>query len=287
MSGSVSRFDRSWLLLDASWNVLRTDRELLILPVISGVASAIVCAAFFGMAEVGNAFKLLGSGLRPPGLWVYAALFIFYAVEYFIIIFFNTALAGAALERFDGRDPTVRSALVLARSRIGSIFAYAIFSATVGVLLRIFATRLGLIGRMIASAGDLAWGVATFLVVPILAAEDLDPDLAIERSAALLKETWGENLIGRVSISVVLWQFAAAIAIVGASVSYLLYRSGLTASAIPLCVVTIVLFAALSLLALALEEIYAAALYRYAVSGRLPEGFGEDLINSAFRTKPA
>ena len=36
---------------------------------------------------------------------------LFYVVAYFITLFFNTALVGAALMRMDGEDPTCATAL--------------------------------------------------------------------------------------------------------------------------------------------------------------------------------
>ena len=101
-------------------------------------------------------------------------LFVFYVVN-LIVFFFNTALVGAAIERLEGGDPTVASALALARSRIGAILGYAVISATVGVLLRMIAERLGIIGRFIEAGTGLAWTVTTFLVVPVLAAEGIGP----------------------------------------------------------------------------------------------------------------
>src|SRR3569623_330584 len=54
----------------------------------------------------------------------------------------------------------------------------------------------------IASAGrrGLAWTVATFLVVPVLASQAVGPVDAVKRSVELLKRTWGENLIGTVGL---------------------------------------------------------------------------------------
>ncbi len=206
-------------------------------------------------------------------------------VQYFIIIFFNTALVGAAIERLEGGDPTVGSALGLAQSRIGSILGYAVVSATVGVVLRLVAERLGFIGRIIETLIGLAWTVTTFLVVPVLAAEGLGPTAAIKKSANLLKKTWGENLIGNAGISVILTLAAVAVAIVGAGGSVALYDSGYHALAIPLFAVAAVAFLLLILVGSALTSVYAAAVYRYAVAGQAPQGFDPDLIQGAFKHK--
>ena len=234
MPRDISRFGRSWLLIKASWGVLRSDGELLVLPFLSGIATVIVAAAFIGMGAISGAFKEMQHGgpdaLAPS---FYAGIFVFYVVQYFIIIFFNTALVGAAIEKLDGGDPTVGSALALAQSRIGSILGYAVISATVGVLLRMLAERLGFIGRIVEAGVGLAWTVTTFLVVPVLAAEGIGPIEAIQKSATLLKKTWGENLIGNAGISFVLSIVAVAVALVGFGGGMALYDHGYHVLALP------------------------------------------------------
>jgi len=42
--------------------------------------------------------------------------------------------------------------------------------------------------------------IATFLVVPVLVTRDVGPVDAVKESAVLLKETWGENIIGSVGL---------------------------------------------------------------------------------------
>lgn len=286
MTGIMSRFGRSWLLIKASWGVLRSDKELLVLPLLSGVATVLVLAAFLGAAAMAGAFQAIQQG-EPDELSVsfYAGLFVFYVVQYFVIIYFNTALVGAAIERLEGGNPTIGSALALAQSRIGVIFAYAVISATIGVILRMIAERLGFIGRLLEAGLGLAWTVTTFLVVPVLAAEGVGPMEAIKKSAVLLKKTWGENLIGNAGISLVLSLVAFAVALVGIGGGMLLIDKGYAVLGIPLVVVAILAFLLVILIGSALSGIYAAAVYRYAVDGRAPGGFDQALIEGAFKHK--
>ena len=283
MSDITGRFARSWLLVKASAAVLRSDRELLVLPVISGVASLLLAGLFVADAFDSGTFESLKSGSVGGNFYLW--LFAFYVVQYFIIIFFNTALVGAAIERLDGGDPTIGSALALAMRRIGPIFGYAIVSATVGLILRLIAERLGFVGRIIESAVGLAWTVATFLVVPLLAAEGIGPFEAIGRSAALLKKSWGENLIGSAGISVVTGLAGGVIAFVGVGGGMALVRSGNLALGVPLLAVAIALLICLVILGSALSAVYSAAVYCYAAKGTPPSGFDGGLIRSAFAHK--
>jgi len=198
-------------------------------------------------------------------------------MAYFVAFFFNTALVGAVLERLEGEDPTVGSALTLACQRVGPIFGYALISATIGLLMALIVDRVGgIIGRFLGVGIGFAWTVATFLVVPILAAEGVGPITAIEESAALLRKTWGENVIGNVGISLAMSVFGAAIMIFG-------FLSGLAASqhgypefVVPILVGAVFLLLASALVGAALRGIYAAAVYYYAVAGEPPWGFARE-----------
>ena len=57
--------------------------------------------------------------------------------------------------------------------------------------------------RVVTSIVGFVWNVATFLVVPVLAVEDVGPIEAIKRSVSYLRKTWGEQLVGTFSISAV------------------------------------------------------------------------------------
>jgi hypothetical protein len=284
MADFISRVERSWRLIKASTAVLQDDGELLLLPVLSGTATLAVGGAFVWQAMNDGTFDAVKdgqAGALPASLYVW--LFAFYLVQYFVIIFFNTALVGAALDRLEGRDPTLRSALALAFRRIGPIFGYAIASATVGILIRFIGERLGLIGRLIGAGAGLAWTVMTFLVVPVLAAEGIGPVEAIERSAGLLRKTWGENIVGSAGISLVMGfaAFVVGLAFVGGA--FLLP----THQAIALALMTAgaIAFIAIMVFGTALSAVYSAAVYYYAVIGEPPVDFDRDMVRGAFAPK--
>jgi uncharacterized membrane protein len=287
MPGPISRFERSWQLIKASVEVLRTDNALLILPLLSGLATVTLAVTFVAFGALDGVFTAMHDRPHQAFGGFYAWLFCWYVVQYFVVIFFNTALVGAAIALLKGERPTVELALELALSRIGVILGYAVISATVGVLLHALAERLGVIGRLIEGALGLAWAAATFLVVPILAAEGIGPVRAIERSTALLRKTWGENLMGNAGISVVMSAISGAAAFVGIGGGTLLFRSGypvLGAAMFGAAVVTLLLVV---LIAATLSGIYAAAVYIYAVDGQPPAGFDNAMIRAAFTRKGA
>jgi hypothetical protein len=229
----LDRFLRSSQLVKASWDVLRSDRELIILHVLSVLVTmttmvilvTLMQAAGVDVREFQDRSMVL-AGQKDPTIcgWIFVA----YLVTYFVAFFFNTALVGAAFERLNGGEPSVGSALSLASHRIGPIFGYALVSATVGVLMTILIERTGgILGRLLGVGFSGAWTVATFLVVPILAVEGVGPIKAIEESSALLRKTWGENLIGNVGISLAISAISAAILIFGFASGIVVSRSGM------------------------------------------------------------
>lgn len=280
------RFQRSWGIVKASATVLREEKKFLVFPLFSGLAALMVGGAMVWDAVASGFFETLKS--EAPGVArdadVYVWMFVFYVVQYFVIIFFNTALAGAAIAKLNGGEPTIGDALKLALSRIGPIFGYAIIAATVGVLLRALADRGGIVGRLIGGALGLAWTVITFLVVPAMAAEGIGPIEAVKRSAQLLRGTWGENLIGNGGISFAIGAVIATVVVIAQIAATLLATAGHQELFIAVYVVAGLIIIPVAVIGAALTGIYSAALYSYAVAGNPPAGF-ESLMKTAFKPK--
>lgn len=282
----AGKFARSWGLMKASAAVLRSDKALLAFPLLSGLCSLVVAASFLlpvALTAIASDGHALDHDRWSPATWL--LMFAFYLVQYFVIVFFNTALAGCALRRLRGEPTGFSDGLALARSRWAGILGYALIAATVGLVLRALQERLGLIGRLVVGLLGLAWTVAAFLVVPVLASQDVGPVDAVKRSVELLKRTWGENLIGNVGLGAAfgLMTFLAMLLgalLIGGAVA--LHSLPAVVTAVVVVVVALVL---LSLVQASLQGIYAAALYRYAEDGEVGAGFEPALLQGAFRAK--
>ena len=279
----MGRFSRSWELIKASGAVLRQDKELLLFPFFSAIATLLVSASFILPLVMTGAFERMdGQGPDGPAM---VFLFLFYLVQYFIIFFFNSALVGAAMIRLDGGDPTVRDGLRIAGSRIVQIIGYAAIAATVGLILRIIEERAGFIGRWIAGLLGVAFTVATFLTVPILVSRDIGPIEAVKESAVLLKKTWGENIIGNAGMGVVFMLFHLGVVAIGFVFVFLAAQSGNPTLIVLVLGLVVLAIIALALVQAALQGVYSAALYRYATDGNVGEAFPTALLGEAFRPK--
>jgi hypothetical protein len=274
----------SWRLVKASYSVLRADKELIVFPLVSAIGVIIVMITFAVPMFLAGMFDNVADG--NPGIASLVVGFLFYLVMYFVIIFANSALVGAAMIRLRGGDPTVRDGFRIAMDHVGVIFGYAMISATVGMVLRVLQERGGLLGDIVAWIGEMAWNLITFLVVPVLVVEDIGPIEAIKRSGSLLKKTWGEQIVGNFSIGLVMFLLTLLAAIVvGVPVFVLISATGSVVVAVLGIALIVFVIATMSLIGSALSGIYTAALYRYAVEGEVGTYFSADLVQGAFRPK--
>ena len=280
----AGKFARSWELVKASMAVLRSDKELLVFPLVSSMATLLVAATFIVPMFASGMFENIDRHAATPPLY-YLWLFAFYVVQYLVIFFFNTALVGAAMIRLDGGDPTVTDGFRIARSKIVPILGYAVIAATVGMVLRGLEQRAGFIGRIVVGLIGVAWTVATFMVVPVLVARDVGPIDAIKESASLLKSTWGENLIGNGGVGIVFGLLTFAVIAIGMTLAIVSGANNLLPLAVVIGCATVVAVLGLALVQAALAGIYSAALYRYATDGKAPSGFDGQALQQAFRLK--
>ncbi len=277
------RIQRSWELVKASWEVLRADKELMIFPLISAVASIIVFATFLVPSILAGLFdEASESGVPIAG---YIVAFLFYVVMYTVTIFFNSAVVGAATIRLQGGDPTVRDGLSIAFSKFGVIVQYAVIAATVGMVLRALRERGGIMGAIASFIGGIAWNLATFLVVPVLVMEEVGPIEAIKRSASLLKKTWGEQVVGNLSIGLIFGLLTFVVILAGIIGAAIAISIDVIALAVVIGIITVLLVLGLSLISATLSGIYLAAVYQYATVGESNQFFSPDLIEGAFTPK--
>ena len=126
----MDTFSRSWDMIGESFAVLRKDKKLVLFPILSGLSTLAVAATYFvplyrmGILEQYEAYRTVD----PT---VYAWLFLWYCTNYFVVIFFNCALAACAQIRFSGGEPTLGAGMSQAGWKIPSILMWAVAASTV------------------------------------------------------------------------------------------------------------------------------------------------------------
>ena len=281
----MSKLSNSWNIMKSSATVLRLDPELMVFPLLSGIATILVTATFIvPFAVIGGGFGALEEMGENPGYLGYVVGFLYYVVLYSLIFFFNTALVGATMIRLEGGDPTVGDGLNIAFKKMSAILQYAVIAATVGMFLRALEERAGFIGRIVIGLVGLSWTLATYLTVPVLVVKDVGAIDAVKESADLFKKTWGEQVAGNVGISLLTFLLMVAMDLV--AVPLIILTSSISeALLIPLLISFGGGFLFLILLSSSLNGIYTAALYRFATTGDPGAHFDAAMMESAFKPK--
>jgi hypothetical protein len=276
---------RSYHIFLQSLAVLRQDKEILIFPVLSGIATLLAFGGLvFGGVITGFFSRLASAGDRSleGNLLGYGALFIWYFVSWFIVLFFNVGVVQCARIRMEGGDPTAADGFAAARANLGRIVVWALISATVGLILRVVAERMKIVGRIITYFAGAAWSIATYFIVPVMIFEKRDVRQSLAESIALIRKTWGEALVASGGVGL----FIMLLALAALPLPIVLLFVSPTAAAIGLGVM-VIYWLALAVLSSALTGIFRTGLYLYARDGRVPPGIGPEYVRNAFAAKPA
>ena len=278
----MERLRRSWQLVKSSWGVLRSDKELLLFPVASGIVMSLALGVMFLVwLGSGGLARLDGDGL---GVLDLVLLYLLYFVISTVGVFFNAALIAAANIRLEGGDPTLADGFRVAISHLPAILGWAAIAATVGLLLSALRERGGAIGAVISLLGNMAWALVTFLVVPVLVIEGVGPIEAIKRSAGLLRKTWGEQIVGNFSIGLVTGLAFVAALVLGGIIVFALFGLSEVLGIIG-AVILVVGLIILGLIGSTLSGIFNIALYRYATGKDADAYFPRETLAGAFRDR--
>lgn len=287
-------FSRSWSIFKTSWGVLKQDRELLWLAAMSfGVALVLLLLAGAVVLVAGllTAAGTSVDGSADNSWWEnpHAAVYVLLVLVVLPCLaianaFFHGAIVHGALERLGGGDPTVQSALRGARSRLKQLALWGLFALTVSWLISILQAaleRIRFVGWILSSLLELAWNVMKFLVIPIVVVEGLGPFASLRRSKEMLRETWGENLIGQFGMGIVGLLFALP----GIILVVLVSMTGFAPVIIFGVAVAVIYMVGVGLFLSALNSVYQSVLYNYAVKGETPAGFSGNDVAKAFAPK--
>ena len=271
-----TRMSNGWQLTLDSFAVLKENRQLILFPILSGISMMLVISSFMVilLSSAGWDWAAIHD---QDNVTNYLFVFGYYLVNYFIIVFFNTALVHCTHLYFNGEKPTVGQGLRFALSRVGSILAWAVFAATVGTILRAIQDRLGAIGKFITGLIGIVWSIATFFVVPVLAYENLGPLDAFKRSALLMKQKWGESLTAGFSFGIL--QFLAILAWVIPSFALGVFVHPLAGIAL----FTLGVFALIVLFS-AVKMIFVSAVY-HNINGDPVRHFNQQFADNLFMDK--
>ena len=261
------RLQKGWQLSKLSLKTIYENKSLMIFPIVSTLSLILVLASF--------TIGIFAVGIDNAEAYLIGAVFPFYLICYFLIIFFNSALIHCAMKIFKGEETSLGDGMSFASSRIGKILSWAFVSAIVGTLLNMLQNS-NKVGEIIASIIGIVWSIMTFFVVPILIYEDKGVMESIKGSIQMMKEKWGESLVANFSFGI--FQF------LGILIGIVL---GFVFGAIhPVLGVLVggIIIALVSIATSAATTVFIAAVY--SNTRDLPTGpFQADVLDAAFRQK--
>ncbi len=283
----MGTFSRSWSLVEQSFAVLRQNRSLVWFPILSGICELLVIISFVLPIWYFLNFDVSQTGEGYSGYSYYLIVFLFYFINFFIITFFNVGLVYCAHKNLHGEKTTFKEGLDFALSNIKKIFAWVLLAATIGTILRVISDKAGILGKIFSGVAGIAWGLVTFLIVPVLIFENKSVVDSAKFSVELFKKTWGEQISGRISMNVVFLFFGIIPFPLIVILLYFLSTIGIFSLSLLVTMGIVYFFYILFLMVLStsLNGIFTAVLYMYANDKTIPSSFNQDLIKGAFKLK--
>lgn len=272
-----TRLSNGWELAKQSFQTINENRTLLLFPVLSSVSLVLVLLTFFGgtFFFIGDDIEALMNDEQYGQILGYGLIFLYYLINFSIIVFFNAALIHCAMKALNGEEVSLGDGINFAFSRIDKILGWAVLSATVGTLLQAL-QETGKIGQIVASIIGVAWSIMTFFVVPVLVYEDRGVFDSVKESGRLMKEKWGESLAANVSFGVLNFIGILLAALIGFALGSIHWALGLAVAVTLILLITIIISAA--------RTVFVAAVYHH-VTGQPTGNFDGAALDSVFVSK--
>lgn len=258
----------SFAVFKESLLILNKDKKILLFPISAGVASLAAIISF-----------ILPTFLAIDFIGLFSLLLVFacYLIVYFLCIFFSSAMVIYVSLRIQGGDPSVFDGIKEAGKNVLNILRWALFSATIGIILELIDTITRERFDILNSILGIVWSLAAFFIIPVMIFEKKTPLNALKASAVLFKKRWGEAITGMVGIGlpIIIMGLIGFLVLIGAT------------QILPEAIVLSMIFIFISYVILlvflysTLNSIYVAALYHFATTGEVRGGFSEETIRNA------
>jgi len=283
-----NKINQTWQLIKISLIVLMRKKKLLLFPLFSliglfAVTTTYTAISYFTGAlfnengQISIPYTPYGNATLMDYIIYFGYIFSFYFINYLLIVYFNAALISCAKLYLNGKDPSIKDGFIQANSRIKSILGWALIAAFVSLFFKIIESNSKTFGKVISSILGVAWSMVTFLVIPIIVVEGKGPIESFKESKALLKKSWGDQILLNVGFGII---FLPLIVIT----PFVLYALFFSTDDIyhPIIFIFYISFWVLaSILYSVIQTMFQTALYIYLKEGIEPNGFPPDLLNNS------
>jgi hypothetical protein len=280
----IGKFKASKMLVQESFSILKQDKELMWFPVLSAIVSmialAIFVAVFFFVVAGGSLEMLNNISERSLSITAYVIIFLYYLLMFFITNYFLAGIYTIINGRFNGQNLSFSDGIKNADAHINKIFMWSLISATVGIVLRIISDKSRLVGKIVTMVFGAGWTILTYFSLPSLIIGKRSIKESFDESATAIRKTWGETIIINFGIGLFLGliTFFVIAMIIGVMILVPTLEMVLL-----LGMLFIIYIIAISVVSSTLGSIIKLALYIYATTGTVPQGFTPELIKGSVR----
>lgn len=263
--GIKERFHR-WNIMMTACTELSAQHPKLVLAQLVPLSCTIVMAwSFFTPIS-------LEQGLFRMLLYLYLWFF----VLGFVGLFGSSMVILYVIEVLEDRPPSFRAAWQGAMGRLPQMLGWMLLSAGIGLFLRwleaLWSRLSPIAGSTVGIVSGIAWTLASYLVLPVIVIEGIGPWEALDRSAAMMKKVWAEEMLGDLGIGLP-FLLGALPAVVPIAANGGLWIDPSAPMVTIVSIVTVIYLVGLYSYYLLTEAIYEAVVYRYAIGQPLPEQF--------------
>lgn len=299
----MSRWGNSRELTRASYDLVKKNPGMNRWTVRAALYGALVGGAgvIVGMVVLGAGAVMLdssdGSSAGIAG-WVVVVLggLVVVAAAILGLTMANIQLAGLVKTADDvlhGREPDQDAAREAAHSKFKTLAGWSAISVAVGTLVGLIrgdgdsGIIVGLVRALLAGLVATVWAVVTTLVLPVIVLEGLGVIPAIQRSAGIIRSTWGEALFGSVRIGarfMLILGLPGLVMLIGGIVLAIGVGGPVIAVGVLIAVVGVALVITGAVKAATCKNVFGVALYRWASGEGALGPFSEEDLRGAVRT---
>jgi hypothetical protein len=253
-----------------------------VLPAISAVALTIATGAI----GIPVAAAMSHSHLDGRIVLVVAGAAVAWPIT-FLSAFLNVAFLAMVLDEVENGHSSVREGLAYAWQRRRTILAWSLLATAVGIVLRILQQLPGvggIVGGIISFVGSLAWGLATFFVLPVLVMERRGAVGSVKRSAHVFRERWGETVIADIGIGAATMIFMIP-GFIALMVAFVAADDGNTATMVTAGAIAVLLIVPPAVWSVAVTQLFQLFAYRETTMGVVDGPFSARDIDMAIKPK--
>ena len=277
-----SRVLASWRLGWSGLRVILKDKTLLGFPAVT--IAAILSILSLVYIVIGPNLQVLvlaavtDATAPDNGTFYYTLLLAWYFMLAFVAVAMHVALVGAIDISMNERDSKFRDGISIAMQFIPSIITWTLINYSVGFILTLLDQQRHT-SKLVRMVLGTAWSIITFLAIPVMVVEKLNIFSALSRSSKLMEKTWGQNLHPGFGLGYFFLLLNIPL-VIFCTVNY--FQEG--EASVSMDLLGTMYFLLTLVMVQASRSVLMVALFEYAATGKVPQGFEEDFLRSAFIT---